>query len=379
MAGGDIPIIRVAGIDTDPLGGRGSMRRYAELVESMFAPTPTAVGIHLQIVSLALPRQFLCRVPGFLWGSIHHGWLSVVSKLRLSGIPADLFHVFDGSTAYVAASIKTTPVVATAHDVIPLLRFHGRFDVPPPRRSAALMIRRNLKALKRVNRILAVSANTKQDLIRPGGIPGRNIRVVHLPVPPSFSQTGTNAPPWPVRRRSHDAFILNMGNNAFYKNREGVLRIFAKLRKEFDLRLIMAGVPPLERHRRLSRRLGIEHHVKWIHNPDDHRLAELYRHACLFIYPSLYEGFGWPPLEAMAAGCPVVASNAASLPEVVGNAALTASPRAEGQLAALAAEVLNSSETAVRLIEKGWERSKRRLPERTAAGIRSVYTEVIQK
>jgi glycosyltransferase involved in cell wall biosynthesis len=111
---------------------------------------------------------------------------------------------------------------------------------------------------------------------------------------------------------------MHVGNNAFYKNRQGVLRIFARVEPELARRLLMAGPPPDAALRALARDLRIEDRVEWRENPEDEELAESYLGADVLLFPSIYEGFGWPVLEAMNFGLPVVASDSGSLPEVVG-------------------------------------------------------------
>ena len=117
-------------------------------------------------------------------------------------------------------------------------------------------------------------------------------------------------------------YLFHIGNNADYKNRTGVLDVFARLQDVLDLHLLMAGPEPTPELRQKAEGLK---RVHFEINPSDAQLAHLYRKASAFLFPSLYEGFGMPVLEAMAAGCPVVCSTAASLPEVAGDAALIAS------------------------------------------------------
>jgi glycosyltransferase involved in cell wall biosynthesis len=119
--------------------------------------------------------------------------------------------------------------------------------------------------------------------------------------------------------------------------------------------------------------LGISRRVTFIVNPNDEELADLYRYASLFLFPSLYEGFGWPPLEAMAFGCPVVCSSAASLPEVVGEAALTCPPEDEKQMAENCVRVLHDASVANHLIELGYEQIEKFSVERMGRQLMGVY------
>ena len=106
--------------------------------------------------------------------------------------------------------------------------------------------------------------------------------------------------------------VFHVGHNGHYKNRAGVIRVFARIRAQTPARLVMAGPPPTAALRDLVKALHVEGDVEFVENPDDAQLFRIYRDAAVFLFPSIYEGFGWPPLEAMALGCPVVCSTAAS-------------------------------------------------------------------
>jgi glycosyltransferase involved in cell wall biosynthesis len=147
--------------------------------------------------------------------------------------------------------------------------------------------------------------------------------------------------------------VLHIGNDGFYKNRAGVVRVFAAVRKIHVAKLVLAGAPPEQALVELIASLSLRDDVKFVTDPDDATLLQLYRSASVFLFPSLYEGFGWPPLEAMACGCPVVCSTAGSLPEVVGDAALTAAAADEVGLAQHCISLLEDPELARAMAEKG--------------------------
>jgi glycosyltransferase involved in cell wall biosynthesis len=116
---------------------------------------------------------------------------------------------------------------------------------------------------------------------------------------------------------------------------------------------VLAGAPPEKSLVELIASLSLRDAVDFVADPDDDALLRLYRNAALLLFPSLYEGFGWPPLEAMACGCPVVCSMAGSLPEVVGDAALTAAAADEAGLARHCIALLENPELARAMAEKG--------------------------
>jgi glycosyltransferase involved in cell wall biosynthesis len=117
-------------------------------------------------------------------------------------------------------------------------------------------------------------------------------------------------------------FVLHLGSNAAYKNREGVLRIFAKAAAQTDLQLVIAGEALNRNLTRLARELKIESRIVQVVKPDGLLIEALYNRALCLLFPSRYEGFGWPPIEAQACGCPVVASDIPPLAEVLGDSAI---------------------------------------------------------
>jgi glycosyltransferase involved in cell wall biosynthesis len=170
-------------------------------------------------------------------------------------------------------------------------------------------------------------------------------------------------------------YILHVGHNGAYKNRAGVLEVFSRIKHEKtnSLFLVMAGPAPDDKLRNLVREKDIESQMLWIVGPSDELLSSLYANAELLLFPSLYEGFGWPPLEAMEAGVPVVCSNAASLPEVVGEAALMAPPDDYDELASLCLRVLTEDNLKNELVQKGYENLKRYSFEEFSENLRNVY------
>lgn len=116
-------------------------------------------------------------------------------------------------------------------------------------------------------------------------------------------------------------FVLHVGSNLVRKNREGALRIFARASEGTDLRLVLAGQALTPELLRLADKLQIRSQITSIVGPSIEIIEALYNRAVALIFPSRFEGFGWPPIEAQACGCPVVASNIPSLLEAVGKSA----------------------------------------------------------
>jgi glycosyltransferase involved in cell wall biosynthesis len=135
----------------------------------------------------------------------------------------------------------------------------------------------------------------------------------------------------------------------------------------------LAGSAPDVALRSAVARHGLESRVEIVVDPEDGDLAKLYREASVLLFPSLYEGFGWPPLEAMRYGCPVVCSNVASLPEVVDDAALLCNPADTDECAAALLRVLNDEMLAKQLVERGYRNLSRFGSREFALGLSRLY------
>lgn len=372
--------LNVVLIETASRGQMGSMAGYADLVAYVLSISNHSVPLSIRHVCLAPPVS-LEWLPVRFRAGLHHVWVAWSAMTSLTGQQADIFHIIDGSQAYVARWLPDTPVVATAHDFIPLLQTRGRFSLAPPGRMARWFIRKSVNELIKLDRVITDSQNTMNDFVNLSGGDIRRVTVVHPAIPICMTkEIESNADiQWIDRRHSEHAYILHLGNNAFYKNRAGVLRIFSRIRDKIKIELKMVGPEPFPELTSLVRDLGLTEYVHFVVNPDRGQLLELYNRAALLLFPSLYEGFGWPPLEAMVCGCPVVCSTAGSLPEVVGDAALQGSAGNEVQMAENCIAVLEDADLANTLIQKGFEQAKKFSFEQMGKGLVSVYMKAITK
>jgi glycosyltransferase involved in cell wall biosynthesis len=173
---------------------------------------------------------------------------------------------------------------------------------------------------------------------------------------------------------------LYAGNIKPHKNIDRLIEAYSILRRRGveDAKLIIAG-EEISRYpalRRLVHRFQLHQHVRFFGFVPDATLAALYRLASVFVFPSLYEGFGLPPLEAMAAGVPVVTSNVSSLPEVVGDAAVLIDPMDAGAIAEAIGRVLGDASLRHELIRRGHARVKTFSWERSVTRTHEVYREV---
>lgn len=319
-----MPKLHIGLVETCPPNSRGSMKRYADLIEKSLARSTTCQVSRFSLTEHVLPAQINRLFGNFrkLSTLAHHATILInARKLRCEdGI--DVFHVVDGSHGYAIPLCKPVPTVVTIHDVIPLLQCKNKFPVPAPGLIARYIIDKAFEGSQDADIAICVSGCTKNDFStnRTVGRTEQQLVTIFPPLDASFAI----APLSDEKEESSisEPYILHIGNNGFYKNREGVVRIFKELSTRVPHCLIMAGPPPGPSLAAMIDSLGIVERVKFVNDPSDHALKALYRNATLFLFPSIYEGFGWPPIEAMASGCPVVCSNAGSLDEVVGDAAI---------------------------------------------------------
>jgi glycosyltransferase involved in cell wall biosynthesis len=236
------------------------------------------------------------------------------------------------------------------------------------------------RVVPRVDAVITVSQASKADIVRYLKVVPSKVRVVyrwvHAALRPSHTDEIARAK---AQYRLPDAYILFLGSVEKRKNVQGLLHAYAQLRQMGEaLPLVVVGVRRWNSAglARTLRELDLEQHVLFSGYVPDADLPALYSGADLFVFPSLYEGFGLPPLEAMACGTPVVCSNAASLPEVVGDAAITVDPCDVEGLAEAMHRVLTDVELQEQLREKGLEQARQFTWERTARETVAVYREV---
>jgi glycosyltransferase involved in cell wall biosynthesis len=293
-------------------------------------------------------------------------------------LQADVFHIVDHGQGYLVNSLDPGRTVVTCHDLILLLLAAGRVraDFNPPLATAVL--RRSVTAMSRARRIIAVSEQTKSDLAEFAGVDPKRVTVVY---------SGLNYPfrPRPEERERirtrlglpAGPLVLQVGQTGFYKNIPGCLRVVQRLRRNFlDVTFVRAGRRMDSVQRELVSTLGLEHAVLELGPVSAETLADVYVACDVLLFPSLYEGFGWPPLEAMASGLPVVCSRAGSLGELVGEAALTAEPEDVIGLADHVGAILSDTGLAERLQRSGLDRASEFDWKKTAVRVREIYQQV---
>jgi glycosyltransferase involved in cell wall biosynthesis len=225
----------------------------------------------------------------------------------------------------------------------------------------------------RADHIVTVSANTKNDLCRLYGVDGSRVRVIRQGI-------SLDPPPGPVERPDGvpERYILFVGHRWTYKNFDRFLEAVSPLlAKDRELHLLCVGGDPFSEAEDLRiSRLGLAGQVRQM-RVDDSFLIALYKNALAFVFPSLYEGFGLPVLEAFACGCPAVLSNTSSLPELGGDAAEYFDPGDEASMAEGISRVVQDEGLRARMTAQGLERAKLFSWDRTARETKAAYLSML--
>jgi glycosyltransferase involved in cell wall biosynthesis len=259
--------------------------------------------------------------------------------------------------------------VVTVHDVI-----HLKFPEFWPSRAARLYASFFFRCVvPKARAILTVSENTKRDLMEMLSIPESRITVTPLAVDHARFSVSTLAEEADFRRLGLPRdYLLYIGNLKEFKNVPRLVDAYRQVRarRQDCPELVLVGrnfIPGFER--KIVRTAGI----RWVGEVQRDLLPCLYKHALFFIFPSLYEGFGLPPLEAMASGTPVLCSDRASLPEVVGGAALLINPENTDDLAAAIERLIQDSALRQELSAKGTVQARQFSWDRMARQTLEVY------
>jgi glycosyltransferase involved in cell wall biosynthesis len=273
--------------------------------------------------------------------------------------------------------------VVTVHDMLDHM-YRGRTGSSLKRTVHFQMTRR---ILKRAARIFAVSGFTKSEVQNLFGIDPRRIEVIYNAIDQRFlSGHATDADRQFLAERYQvtTPFLLYAGRISPHKNIVRIIEAFAALKTELskhdlysDLKLIIIG-DELSKHPDLRRtvvRGGVQNDVRFMGFVPIEVLRIFYDAAKVFVFPSLYEGFGLPPLEAMAHGTPVLTSNTSSIPEVVGNAAVLVNPENVFEMMRALQRVLLDSGLREKMRQRGYEQVKKFSWDRSAAEVLAGYEE----
>lgn len=363
-----MPIIGILTYGLDrALGGIG--RYTEELLWELFAcnldplllqagPTSAHKGVQLKGSRL---------LPGLMTiGQVQLAWLAARHRLQLVHDPIGVMPL----------SLANARRITTVHDVIPYIYANSSTTLD------WLIYRLWLPiAAHRTDTIITDSEQSKEDIVKHLSMNANKVKVIPLAASEQYRPLQPQAvQPVLAQHQITTPYILYVGSIAARKNLPRLLEAYANLRKwSTKWTLVIVGArkwkssPVYE----TVERLDLAQHVHFTGFVEEEDLPALYNGADLFVFPSLYEGFGLPPLEAMACGTPVVTSNTSSLPEVVGDAAILVDPYNVEEITAAMRSVLEDPDLAQDLRQCGLTQAAKFSWERTARETIAVYEQVL--
>lgn len=294
---------------------------------------------------------------------VYRGGNAMLTPAVLLALRPELLH----TTYYWGVPrIVRAPVVVTVFDMI-----HELY--PKSFRDDDATSAAKQRVVARADHVICISHSTARDLTRLLDVPSSKITVTHLGFADALSATPPTTPPM------GRPYLLYVGQRHGYKNFSAMLQAWSDspaLRNDFDLLAFGGGAFTPDELRRIDALSPRSDAVRQ-QGGDDAALANAYRHARAFVYPSAYEGFGIPPLEAMSMGCPVASSLSSSLPEVVGDAALGFDPTDRDALRVAMEHVVHDEALRATLIERGTQRVRQFTWARCAQETSAVYARLL--
>jgi glycosyltransferase involved in cell wall biosynthesis len=297
-----------------------------------------------------------------------------------TAVGADLAHV-----PYWGSPLRSpVPLVVTVHDITTL-------HVPEYRRSLGARLYNALvtASAKGANHIITDSFSSKLDIMDDLSVPETAVTAIYLAVTPEYTPTENSLVDMAVLRKYDlpDFYVLYLGGYEIHKNVMNLLHAYTYVAKALgtDYPLVLAGRKPTQvtetfpDYEGYIERVGLANHVRWIGFVDEVDKPVLYRNAETFVFPSRYEGFGLPPLEAMACGTAVVASDSGSLIEVIGDAGFAVHPDAPRDMAGAIIATIVQENLAAELRQKGLAQAAKFSWEKTATETALVYDKVGRK
>jgi glycosyltransferase involved in cell wall biosynthesis len=284
-----------------------------------------------------------------------------------AAIFAGAYDIYHPSHHRILPFVRSRRVVVNHHDCT-----YERF---PGFRFTERVLRAKRKLFPRADRIICISESGRRDLLDFYRVEPERTAVIHLGFT-RLSRSPLAATEFATHLRRD--FVLYVGSRPHYKNFDRLLEAFASagLRRDFDL-LVLGGGPLSEVHRALIQRLGLTGSIVALPIVSDEILAEAYSTARLFAYPSLWEGFGLPPLEAMFLRCPVAASHVAAIPEISGDAPLYFDPNDISSIAATLVKGLYDTEARAHAVARGEEVASQYSWEKCASQTLALYRECL--
>ena len=269
--------------------------------------------------------------------------------------------------------MKRGKFVVTLHDAKPIL-FPSESSQRSWKQGLKDMIA--LNPLQKIDHVVTVSECSRRDLIEHMGIAEDRITVIYQGVDLEKFSPSTSSQ---VQRFDCMPYVLCVAGTDPTKNVKSLIEAFSKLPPDIRSHHHLVLIGDVQKNKELQQSVqeyGIAERTVFTGVVSDSQLVEFYQHASVFVFPSLYEGFGLPVLEAMASGCPVIASNTSSLPEVVGNAGILVNPRSIEELIEAMANVLTDTALAKTLRKEGRQQAEKFSWKQTARATVKLYEKI---
>jgi len=319
-------------------------------------------NLYLKEVPYSQHKEFFLKVPFKGKGTIRNIINNSKSRTIISKSNFDVFHP-TYYNPYFLNLLKAKPFIITVYDLTHEIYSNDLGD-------SKVLIKQKEQLIKKSAKIIAISNNTKQDLLKYYDVNEEKISVVYLanPLKSKIILHNLYLP---------EKFVLFVGNRGAYKNFSNFIQgMTTILANDDELTIVCGGGGKFSKNEiKEFKRLHIGERIKY-YNIDDTILFNLYKKAQLFVFPSLYEGFGLPVLESFYSGCCLVASNRTSIPEVAENAAIYFDPENPDDIACNIEKVLYNKNLRQSLIIKGYEQLKKYSWKKTAESTARVYSEI---
>lgn len=334
----------------------------------------------ISLSKIAFPQKLpFAKWPGVL-GSKTINWIRWGRKIRPTD-DIDLYHCTNQSLAFLAKRLR--PSVVTVHDIIELLE--------PQTGMGSFLHQYLYSGISKSTQIIAVSEYTKKTIIDHYGIRSSRISVIPNGVGKEFhpindleNTVGYQEIRRELKLSDKHPLILYVGSDHPRKNLTGALEVFSHiLKRRPDAIFLKVGSAGIASGRKVTfdtiDQLKLREHVRFVSDVSNEKLNLLYNISDVLLYPTRFEGFGLPPLQAMAAGLPVVTSNVTSLPEVVGDAALTSDPDDTESLMHQVQRITEDRTSAAEYRRRGIARAQLFTWKKSADQVIDVYRKVIGK
>ncbi len=280
----------------------------------------------------------------------------LLGSALINPIEADIYHAL---FHFLPLGVEAKRVVVTLHDLIWVRHAALAFESTIRQQLAQHLVGPFIgKALQRADHIIAISADAMSEAVDHYHLPREKMTVVHHGIDPVFSMNNVSLTLPPVCPEGR--FILSLGHTKPYKNIPRLIQAFAKIAARYpDVKLVIAGRGDAYTSLRdLTTQLALSHRIIFATGFTDLEICACFQKALFLAFPSLVEGFGFPVVEAMAGGCPVLTSNRSSLAEIAGNAALLVDPTDVSSIATGLEELIDNPNVRQKLAQQGRERAQ---------------------